>query len=266
MTARSQRTEGRRRAGALARTAVAIAASAALHAAAWQVAGARLADPRVAPADPAVPVIRAQLVASVSPAAGSAVPSDPRVAAAHRSEGPGAAAAGAGGAGGAPSGQRAVPAGARAAPVQPSRSGTAPHAPAITEAPGAAIAPGGAPVELHAAGGLADGARFLEAWEVDREPEYLYPPLGLDQLPARVGRLEARVALWVDALGRLVRIEVDGDDAAGTRALHAALSEAFGPVTFLPARLGEQPVAVRLRYELALDPLAPQARGFTLIH
>lgn len=114
-----------------------------------------------------------------------------------------------------------------------------------------------------------DAPHFHETWEVDREPEYLYPPIGLDDLPARVGRIETDVTLYVDARGQLVRIELGGATAAAgvdKALLRDALSEAFAPVSFIPARRAERPVPVRIRYRLALDPAAPIALGFALLN
>jgi len=142
-------------------------------------------------------------------------------------------------------------------------------------------APAGAPANAAAVAGTDTVAAvaqrpepsatlFHERWEVDREPEFAYPPLGLDELPARLGRaVRATVSLWVDARGALVALDARADppvEGISDAALRDAIAESFAPVSFLPGRLDGRAVPVVKRYELQLDPGAPIALGFGMVN
>jgi len=140
-------------------------------------------------------------------------------------------------------------------------AGTAPApGPGAGRAPPAGVPAAGEPPALV----------FRERRDVDREPEFAYPPLGLDELPARLGQaVRATVALWIDAQGTLVAIDVRADPPVGGRpeaVLRAAIAESFAPVSFPPARFDGRQVTVVTRYELHLDPSAPIAPGFGMVN
>jgi len=111
---------------------------------------------------------------------------------------------------------------------------------------------------------------FHERWALDREPEYAYPPLGLEALPAQIGRaVRAQIAIRIDAGGAVVGIDariVPPVAGVSDEALREAIAEAFAPVSFLPGRLDGRAVPVVKRYELELDPKAPLAPGFATLN
>jgi hypothetical protein len=119
---------------------------------------------------------------------------------------------------------------------------------------------------LASAAGDTSHARPFEIWELDRAPEFLYPPLGLDALPALATRqIDAVVSLFIDALGRLVGLEVQ--DEKGTPVpteLVDAIRDAFEPVSFLPGTLDGRAVLAVQRFEMRIDPKAPLQLGFRL--
>jgi hypothetical protein len=110
--------------------------------------------------------------------------------------------------------------------------------------------------------GASPGVVYHEAWDVDRAAEFLYPPLGLDELHERVRQAGGvTLALRVDATGRLVDVEVvrvrgfDDDDVRLVR-------EMFADIPFAPALRAGAAVASVQRFELNVDPRAPLALGF----
>ena len=110
--------------------------------------------------------------------------------------------------------------------------------------------------------GASPGVVYHEAWDVDRAAEFLYPPLGLDDLHERVRQAGGvTLALRVDATGRLVDVEVvrvrgfDDDDVRLVR-------EMFADIPFAPALRAGAAVASVQRFELNVDPRAPLALGF----
>lgn len=112
------------------------------------------------------------------------------------------------------------------------------------------------------AAGASPGVVYHEAWDVDRAAEFLYPPLGLDELHERVRQAGGvTLALRVDAAGRLVDIEIarvrglDDDDVRLIRAM-------FADIPFAPALRAGAAVASVQRFELNVDPRAPLALGF----
>ena len=110
--------------------------------------------------------------------------------------------------------------------------------------------------------GASPGVVYHEAWDVDRAAEFLYPPLGLDDLHERLRQAGGvTLALRVDATGRLVDVEVvrvlgfDDDDVRLVR-------EMFADIPFAPALRAGAAVASVQRFELNVDPRAPLALGF----
>jgi hypothetical protein len=147
------------------------------------------------------------------------------------------------------------------APADPSAPNQSASDLAVVSSPAAARA-----ASMASAAGGASLPRPFEMWELDRPPEFLYPPLGLDALPAQAQRrIDAVVSLFIDAFGRLIGLEVR--DEAGTAVptdLVEAIRDAFEPVSFLPGTLDGRAVPAVQRFEMRIDPKAPLQLGFRL--
>ena len=88
---------------------------------------------------------------------------------------------------------------------------------------------------------------YREQWDLDEPPQFLDVPARLTELvESSVEPVDARVAVFIDAAGATVRVDVDGMVDA---ALAADLSDVLGAASFVPGRLAGQPVASIKRFE-----------------
>lgn len=88
---------------------------------------------------------------------------------------------------------------------------------------------------------------FREQWDLDEPPQFLDVPARLTELiESSAEPVDARVAVFIDAAGATVRVDVDGMVDA---ALAADLSDVLQAASFVPGRLAGQTIASIKRFE-----------------